>query len=171
MLEAPSFVDAPAPHYVLKLTGNRILRIWFDANRSDRPIYWISLSEGYDPPTLPPPQYSDILRDLGQTDYEIPGVGGAPLAILLVKIDPSLGGERTAATRLHIEGLLAQRQEPPSQDDLFIEIPTSLEYRLKILGDSFRGKIAHIYTYSTRIDGLGLELIDTTMARIALGLQ
>ena len=160
-------VEQPNPRYQIALKDNRRLTLWFDASKKERPIYWIELTQGYDPSPVPADQYDRILGELGQPDYNIAGRQGAPLGALLIKIDPSLSPERTAATKQHIDAVIANRPEPSSQDDLFIEPGTTLQSWLEILGDSFRGKLVGIYTISNRIDGTATVLIDTAAARDA----
>ena len=160
-------VEQPNPRYQIALKDNRRLTLWFDASKKERPIYWIELTQGYDPPPVPADQYDRILGELGQPDYNIAGRQGAPLGALLIKIDPSLSPERTAATKQHVDAVIANRPEPSSQDDLFIEPGTTLQSWLEILGDSFRGKLVGIYTISNRIDGTATVLIDTAAARDA----
>lgn len=160
-------VEQPNPRYQIALKDSRWLTLWFDASKKERPIYWIELDQGYDPPQVPPDQYDRILEELGQPDYEIPGRQGAPLGILLVKIDPALSPERKAATRKHIDAVIANRPDRSSPDDLFIEPGTTLQSWLDILGERFRGKLVTIYTMSLRIDGTGTVLIDTAAARDA----
>jgi hypothetical protein len=160
-------VEQPNPRYQIALKDNRRLTLWFDASKKERPIYWIELTQGYDPPPVPADQYDRILGELGQPDYNIAGRQGAPLGALLIKIDPSLSPERTAATKQHVDAVIANRPEPSSQDDLFIEPGTTLQSWLEILGDSFRGKLVGIYTISNRIDGTATVLIDTVAARDA----
>ena len=92
-------VERPNPRYQVALKDSRRLTLWFDASKKERPIYWIELTQGYDPPPVPADQYDRILGELGQPDYNIAGRQGAPLGALLIKIDPSLSPERTAATR------------------------------------------------------------------------
>jgi hypothetical protein len=158
-------VEQPNPRYQIELKDSRRLTLWFDASREGRPIYWIELSQSYDPPPVPPDQYDRILDELGQPDYKIPGQQGAPLGALLIKIDPTLSQERTAAIKRHIDAVIANRPEPSSQDDLFIEPGASLQSWLDILGENFRGKLVSIYTMSNMIDGTGTDLIDTAAAR------
>jgi hypothetical protein len=160
-------VEQPNPRYQIALKDNRRLTLWFDASKKERPIYWIELTQGYDPPPVPADQYDRILGELGQPDYNIAGRQGAPLGALLIKIDPSLSPERTAATKQHVDAVIANRPEPSSQDDLFIEPGTTLQSWLEILGDNFRGKLVGIYTISNRIDGTATVLIDTAAARDA----
>jgi len=160
-------VEQPNPRYQIALKDNRRLTLWFDASKKERPIYWIELTQGYDPPPVPADQYDRILGELGQPDYNIAGRQGAPLGALLIKTDPSLSPERTAATKQHVDAVIANRPEPSSQDDLFIEPGTTLQSWLEILGDSFRGKLVGIYTISNRIDGTATVLIDTAAARDA----
>jgi hypothetical protein len=160
-------VEQPNPRYQIALKDNRRLTLWFDASKKERPIYWIELTQGYDPPPVPADQYDRILGELGQPDYTIAGRQGAPLGALLIKIDPSLSPERTAATKQHVDAVIANRPEPSSQDDLFIEPGTTLQSWLEILGDNFRGKLVGIYTISNRIDGTATVLIDTAAARDA----
>jgi len=160
-------VEQPNPRYQIALKDNRRLTLWFDASKKERPIYWIELTQGYDPPPVPADQYDRILGELGQPDYNIAGRQGAPLGALLIKTDPSLSPERTAATKQHVDAVIANRPEPSSQDDLFIEPGTTLQSWLEILGDNFRGKLVGIYTISNRIDGTATVLIDTAAARDA----
>jgi len=160
-------VEQPNPRYQIALKDNRRLTLWFDASKKERPIYWIELTQGYDPPPVPADQYDRILGELGQPDYNIAGRQGAPLGALLIKIDPSLSPERTAATKQHVDAVIANRPEPSSQDDLFIEPGTTVQSWLEILGDNFRGKLVGIYTISNRIDGTATVLIDTAAARDA----
>jgi hypothetical protein len=160
-------VERPNPRYQVALKDGRRLTLWFDASKKERPIYWIELTQGYDPPPVPADQYDRILGELGQPDYNIAGRQGAPLGALLIKIDPSLSPERTAATRQHIDAVIANRPEPSSQDDLFIEPGTTLQSWLEILGDNFRGKLVGIYTISNSIDSTATVLIDTAAARDA----
>jgi len=160
-------VEQPNPRYQIALKDNRRLTLWFDASKKERPIYWIELTQGYDPPPVPADQYDRILGELGQPDYNIAGRQGAPLGALLIKIDPSLSPERTAATKQHVDAVIANRPEPSSQDDLFIEPGTTLQSWLEILGDNFRGKLVGIYTISNSIDSTATVLIDTAAARDA----
>jgi len=160
-------VEQPNPRYQIALKDGRRLTLWFDASKEQRPIYWIELTQGYDPPPVPPDQYDRILGDLGQPDYDIAGRQGAPLGSLLIKIDPSLSQERTATIKRHIETVLSNRPEPSSPDDLFIEPGGDLHSWLEILGYNFRGKLVSIYTVSNRIDGTATVLIDTAAARSA----
>ena len=159
-------VEQPKPRYQVELKNSRWLTLWFDASKEERPVYWIELSQAYDPPPVPPDQYDRIIQDLGEPDYKIPGRQGAPLGVLLIKIDPTLSQERKAATKKHIDAVIANRPEPSSSDDLFIE-PGTLQSWLDILGDNFRGKLVIIDTMSLRIDGTATVLIDTAAARDA----
>jgi hypothetical protein len=160
-------VEQPNPRYQIALKYSRRLTLWFDASKKERPIYWIELRQSYDPPPVPPDQYDRILDDLGQPDYDIAGRQGTPLGSLLIKIDPSLSQERSAATRRHIDTVIANRPDPSSSDDLFIEPGGTLKSWLEILGKDFRGKLVGIYTISNRIDGTAIVLIDTAAARAA----
>ena len=164
-------VEQPNPRYQIELKDGRLLTLWFDAAKAARPIYWIELRQSYDPPPVPPNQYDRVLDDLGQPDYDIAGRQGAPLGSLLIKIDPSLPQERMAATRRHIDAVVANRPEPSSSDDLFTEPGATLNSWLEILGDNFRGKLVSIYTISNRIDGTATVLIDTAAARDAPSAQ
>ena len=160
-------VEQPNPRYQIELKDSRLLTLWFDAAKAARPIYWIELRQSYDPPPVPPDQYDRILDDLGRPDYDIAGRQGAPLGSLLIKIDPSLSQERSAVTRRHIDTVIANRPEPSSSADLFIEPGRTLKSWLEILGGNFRGKLVGIYTISNRIDGTATVLIDTAAARAA----
>jgi hypothetical protein len=160
-------VEQPNPRYQIALKDSRRLTLWFDASKQERPIYWIQLSQGYDPPPVPPDQYDRIVRGLDGPDYKIAGRQGASLGALLIKIDSSLSPDRTAATKQHIDAVIANRPEPSSPDDLFIEPGGTLQSWLEILGDDFRGKLVGIYTVSNRIDGTATVLIDTAAAREA----
>jgi hypothetical protein len=162
------FADKPVPNYQIELTDSRRLRLWFDGAAKDRPIYWIELSQSYDPPPVPPDQYGRIIKDLGKPDYNIDGRQRAPLGALLIKLDPSLPDERKATIKQHIDAVIANRPDPSSSEDPFIELPDTIQNRLDILGDAFRGKIVAIYTISNNIDGTGTELIDTGIARSVL---
>ena len=73
-----------------------------------------------------------------------------------------------AATKQHIDSVIANRSEPSSPGDLFIEPGATLQSWLEILGGNFRGKLVSIYTTSNRIDGTATVLIDTVAARAAL---
>jgi hypothetical protein len=158
-------VEQPNPRYQIALKDSRQLTLWFDAAKQERPIYWIQLSQSYDPPPVPPDQYDRIVRDLGNPDYEIDGRQGAPLGALLIKIDPSLSDQRKLAIKQHIDAVIANRPDPSSPDDPFIELSRDIGDRFEILGDAFRGKIVAIYTQANVIDGTGTELIDTAIAR------
>jgi hypothetical protein len=160
-------VERPNPRYQIELKDSRLLTLWFDAAKAERPIYWIELRQRYDPPPVPPDQYDRILRDLGEPDYHISGRMGAPLGALLVKLDPSMPDERKAAIKQHIDAVITNRPEPSSADDPFIEPDGNLQSWLGILGENFRGKVVSIYTISNRIDGTGTVLIDTAAARDA----
>lgn len=163
-------VEQPKPRYQIALKNGRQLTLWFDAAKEERPIYWIQLRQSYDPPA-PGDEFDTIASELGQPDYDIAGRQGAPLGALLIKIDPSLSQERTAATKQHIDAVIANRPEPSSSDDLFIEPGATLQSWLDILGENFRGKLVGIYTISTRIDGTVTVLIDTAAARSAQSAQ
>lgn len=168
VIEGPTLVENPSPHYVLKLTRNRTLTIWFDAAKHSRPIYWIELNERYDPPAIPAPSYEAIREDTGRIDFKIPGTMGAPMGVLLIAIDPVLPEERALAARHHIETVVRARPEGPADDDLFVEPGRGIEYRFKLLGDAFRGRITSVFIHSNQIDGRHAELIDLTVAREAL---
>jgi hypothetical protein len=165
-IEALALVEGPAPNYQIELSENRRLKLWFDPAANGRPIYCIELSQGYDPPPVPPDQYDRIIQDLGGWDFEIGGPTGAPLGVLLIKIDPSLSTERKAAIKHHIDEVVANRpKELGSRDDPFIEPGGNLQSWMDILGENFRGKTVSIYTISHRIDGTNTVLIDTAIAR------
>lgn len=164
LIEESALVEAPAPHYVLKLAGNRELSIWFDANSGDRPIYWIELRAWLDPPADP----TEIFASIGPTDYRIAGTQGAPLGVLLITIDPAVAQNRALATRRHIDAVVLARPKNPADDDLFIEVSPKLDYRFELLGEAFRGKMTSVYLSFQRVDFQATELLDLTMARTAL---
>jgi hypothetical protein len=165
-----AYEGEPYPHFDLELTGDRTLRVWFDEAEKDRPIFWVDLGQSYDP--TPGPEYAEIVQSLGRPlDYEIAGPMGAPLDVLLIKIDPSIPTERKAAIKQHIDEIVANRPtKPGSQEDPFVEMPYSgdIERYLEIFGDAFRGKFVTIYTFSLRIDGTGTYLFDAAVARKVL---
>lgn len=158
-------VEQPNSRYQIALKDSRRLTLWFDAAKAERPIYWIELSQGYDPPPAPPDWYDRVLEEVGQPDYQIRRRQGAPLGALLIKIDPTLSRERTAATKRHIDAVIANRPDPSSPDDLFIEPGATLQSWVEILGENFRGKLVSIFWISNRITGTGTVLIDTAAAR------
>jgi hypothetical protein len=167
MLEPPSYVEAPAPHYVLKLNQNRTLTIWFDAHGSDRPIYWIELFQQYE--SSAPPDFAEIVEEIGTIDYKIAGSTGAPMGAVLIALDPALTADRAQAARRHIDMVVRTRPSGPTDDDLFVEPSGGLEYRFKLLSDAFRGRMTAVLTYSNQIDAQHTELIDLAMARAAIG--
>ena len=162
-------VERPNPRYQIALKDSRRLTLWFDASKKERPIYWIELAQSYDPPPVPPDAYDRIDQDLGgPADFEIGGPTGAPLGVLLIKIDPTLPPEQITAIKQHINAVVANRpKEPGSQEDPFIEPGGTLQSWLEVLGDSFRGKLVGVYAMSARIDGTVTVLIDTAAARRA----
>lgn len=162
-------VEQPNPRYQIELKDSRRLTLWFDASKKERPIYWIELVQSYDPPPVPPDAYDRIDKDLGgPADFEIGGPTGAPLGVLLIKIDPTLPPEQVTAIKQHINTVVANRpKEPGSQEDPFIEPGGTLQSWLEILGDTFRGKLVGVYAMSARIDGTLTVLIDTAAARRA----
>ena len=118
-IKSIAFANEPMSNYRIELTDSRTLRLWFDAAAKGRPIFWIALTQGYDPPPVPADQYDRIVRDLGNAlDYHIAGPTGAPLGALLIKIDPALPNKRRAAVRRHIDEVVANRpNELGAQDD------------------------------------------------------
>jgi hypothetical protein len=159
--------DQPESHYQIELRDDRRLSIWFDADTPGRPVYWISLVVNGGPAE----GYKAIEQELGSIDYKIAGPTGAPLSVALVQIDPTLPVERQAAIRNHIDTIVATRPKPGSQDDPFIELPTTVAGWTAILGNQFRGKVVCIYTISHHIDGVQTELIDTEVAAKVAGQQ
>jgi hypothetical protein len=158
-------VEQPNPRYQIALKDGRQLTLWFDAAKQERPIYWIQLIQSYDPPPVPPDQYDRIVREFGNPDYKIDGRQGAPLAVLLIKIDPSLSDQRKLAIKQHVDAVIANRPDPSSPDDPFTELTRNIGDRFRILGDAFRGRIVAIHAHANVIDGTGTELIDTAIAR------
>ena len=162
-------VEQPNPRYQIELKENRRLTLWFDTSKEERPIYWIEMVQSYDPPPVPQDVYERLTRDLdGPPDFEIAGPTGAPLGVLLIRIDPTLPPDQITAIKQHINAVVAKRpKEPGAQDDPFIEPGGTLQSWLDILGDKFRGKLVGIYTVSSRIDGAVTVLIDTAVAQRA----
>jgi len=162
-------VEQPNPRYQIELKDSRRLTLWFDASREERPIYWIEMVQSYDPPPVPTDAYERMTQDLGgPPDFKIGGPTGAPLGVLLIKINPTLPSEQITAIKQHISAVVAKRpKELGAQDDPFIEPGGTLQSWLDILGDNFRGKLVSIDTMSNRIDGTVTVLIDTAAARRA----
>jgi hypothetical protein len=153
-LKGLMLVETGAPHYLLDLGNDRMLGIWFDGAREERPIYWIDLTW---------PELNESTAYIKNVDIEIKPRYLVPVHVR-IEIDPSLPPTRRAEIKQWISTNLDQHplETFPANDPYF---------RLQLLGEQFRGRMVSNHPNKAGKPYIGSELFDGTLARRALGPQ
>jgi hypothetical protein len=150
-LKGLMLVETGAPHYLLDLGENRMLGVWFDNSSSNRPIYWLDLTW---------PELEESIATVDPVDIEIKPRHLVSLHAYIT-IDRSLPSPRRAEIMHDINAHL--EQHPP--EGLPANDPY---YRLELLGDGFRGRMASHHRGGDGRPFIGVELFDGAIAYRAL---